>query len=475
VRAAIEPGDDRRLDVGEDDGGALKPVSSHPDVIVIGGGFAGLSAAVALAGRGARVLLLEARPVLGGRAFSFTDPRTGELVDNGQHLLVGCYRETFTFLRTIGAEHHVRLQGELEVHFIDEEGGPSVLRCPPLPSPLHLFGAILEWDALGVSDRLSVLGMVGPLRIARRLARGSDGRIAASPGETVESWLVRNGQSERLRAMLWEPLALAALNQSSRIAAAPPFARVLGQMFGPDRRDAAIGLPSVPLTEMYVEPARRFIEAHGGEVRAGAPAVVRIDGDRLAAVEARGESLRASAVVAAVPWFALPTLLAGETEALSDIAGRASRTSASPIVTVNLWLDRPVLEQPFVGLPGRTLQWVFDTRQAFGVAASHLSLVSSGAAPVVDLPNDALTHLAFDELCQAIPEARDSHLVRATVVRERRATFSLAPGQPARPGTTTAVKGLHIAGDWIDTGLPATIESAVTSGHRAAAACADPA
>jgi hydroxysqualene dehydroxylase len=475
VRAAIEPGDDRSLNVGEDDGGPLTPMSAQPDVIVIGGGFAGLSAAVALSGRGARVLLLEARPVLGGRAFSFTDPKTGELVDNGQHLLVGCYRETFAFLRTIGADDLVRLQSELEVHFIDEKGGPSTLRCPPLPPPLHLFAAILEWDALDLSDRLSVLGMVGPLRLARRLAHRSDGRIAASPGETVEGWLVRNGQSERLRLMLWEPLALAALNQSSRIAAAPPFARVLGEMFGPDRRDAAIGLPVVPLTRMYVEPARRFIEAHGGEVRAGARALVRVEKDRLAAVEAHGESLGASAVVAAVPWFALPALLAGGTGALAALVDRASRTSASPIVTVNLWLDRPVLEQPFVGLPGRTLQWVFDKRQAFGGTASHLSLVSSGAAQVVDLANDALTDLAFDELCQAIPEAQVSRLVRATIVREKRATFSLAPGQPPRPCTATAVRGLYIAGDWIDTGLPATIESAVTSGHRAADACARPA
>jgi len=460
--------------MGQDDGWALTLMSPRPDVIVIGGGFAGLSAAVALSERGARVLVLEARPVLGGRAFSFTDPQTGEVVDNGQHLLVGCYRETFAFLRTIGAGDLVRLQGELEVPFIDEDGRGSVLRCPPLPSPLHLFGAILEWDALGVADRLSVVGMVGPLRLARRLARGSDGRIAASPGETVESWLVRNGQSARLRAMLWEPLALAVLNQSSRVASAPPFARVLGEMFGPDRRDAAIGLPVVPLTEMYIEPARRFIEGRGGEVRTGAQGLVRLEGDRVSAVEACGETLQAAAVVAAVPWFAIPTLVAGETGALSDIAGRASRTSASPIVTVNLWLDRPVLEQPFVGLPGRALQWVFDKRQAFGAAASHLSLVSSGAAPLVDLSNDALAHLAFDELCQAVPEARDARLVRATVVREKRATFSLAPGQPPRPGTTTAVRGLYLAGDWIDTGLPATIESAVTSGHRAAAASADP-
>jgi squalene-associated FAD-dependent desaturase len=444
------------------------------DVIVIGGGFAGLSAAVALSSRGAKVLLLEARPALGGRAFSFKDPETGELVDNGQHLLVGCYRETFAFLRAIGAEHHVRLQTELEVHFIDQDGGRSALRCPPLPSPLHLVAGILEWDGIDLRDRLSVVGMAGPLRLARRLARRSDGRIAASPGETVENWLVRNGQSARLRAMLWEPLAMAALNQPAKTAAAPPFARVLGEMFGPDRRDAAIGLPVVPLTEMYAEPARAFIEAHGGEVRTLAPAVVRVDGEKLVGVETRGEDLSAPAVIAAVPWFALPALFGGRTAALSEIVDRASRTAASPIVTVNIWLDRAVLEQPFVGLPGRTLQWVFDKRQAFGEAASHLSLVSSGAAPVVGMTNEALTGLAFTELCDAIPEAREAHLVRATVVREKRATFSLAPGQPARPGARTAVSGLYLAGDWIDTGLPATIESAVTSGHRAADACAKP-
>jgi predicted NAD/FAD-dependent oxidoreductase len=191
-------------------------------------------------------------------------------------------------------------------------------------------------------------------------------------------------------------------------------------------------------------------------------------------VETRGEDLSAPAVIAAVPWFALPALFGGQTAALSEIVDRASRTAASPIVTVNIWLDRAVLEQPFVGLPGRTLQWVFDKRQAFGEAASHLSLVSSGAAPVVGMTNEALTGLAFTELCDAIPEAREAHLVRATVVREKRATFSLAPGQPARPGARTAVSGLYLAGDWIDTGLPATIESAVASGHRAADACAKP-
>ena len=143
----------------------------------------------------------------------------------------------------------------------------------------------------------------------------------------------------------------------------------------------------------------------------------------------------------------------------------------SPIVTVNLWFDRDVLadvEAPFVGFPGRSMQWVFDKRAVFGGEASHLSLVSSGASPLVALTNEDLIVGAHAELLEALPAARRASLLRGTVVREPRATFSLAPGQPARPSVVTPVCGLYLAGDWIDTGLPATIESAVRSGHLAA-------
>jgi predicted NAD/FAD-dependent oxidoreductase len=156
--------------------------------------------------------------------------------------------------------------------------------------------------------------------------------------------------------------------------------------------------------------------------------------------------------------------------ALEPILAAAEATMASPIVTVNLWLDRPVTSEPFVGLPGRAMQWVFDKRALFGDESSHLSLVSSGAAALVGRDNQALVDLALDELRGALPAARDAVLRRAVVVREKRATFSVAPGQPPRPATRTAVPGLFLAGDWIDTGLPATIESAVVSGHRAAVA-----
>jgi squalene-associated FAD-dependent desaturase len=446
-----------------------------PDVIVIGGGFAGLSAASALAEQGARVTVLEARPVLGGRATAFTDRQTGERVDNGQHILIGAYRETFSFLRRIGTDGDVRLSPQLAIDVIDRAGRSSRMVCPPLPSPLHLVGGVFDWEALRWRDRVSVLRLRKPLSHARARLRGRTDRLAASPGETVRQWLERNGQTPKLVEMLWEPLAVAALNQPIDQAAAEPFTRVLALMCGSDPRDAAVALPLKPLDELYAEPARRFIEAHGGTVVTQAPARVVIDGENLARVEARGETLHAGAVICAAPWYAWPEIFVTSASTarpslLAPVLDAAQKTPASSIVTVHLWFDRVVLDTAFVGLPGRINQWVFDKRETFGERASHLSTVSSGAASVVSRSNEELIDVALSEIRDAIPAAQSATVRRATVIRERRATFSLAPGMPPRPATRTPIKGLFLAGDWIDTGLPATIESAVISGHWAAAA-----
>jgi squalene-associated FAD-dependent desaturase len=437
------------------------------DVAVIGAGVAGLAAATMLAEAGQRVLVLEARGNLGGRATAFVDRETGELVDNGQHVLFGCYYETFTLLRRIGAEANVRMQPSLEVPFIGPDGERSVLKCPSGPSPLHLLIGVMRWQALPWAERLRVLRLTLPMLRARTaLARGENESTAG----TVSAWLTRYGQEGRLREWLWEPLAVAALNQSPDEAAASHFVRVLAFMFGPDPAGASIVLPTVPLDAMYAAPARRYIEERGGEVRTNALSRIRIERGRVTCVEIRGEPVPVQRAIAAVPWFALEPLLVGDTAPMEGIAAAASRMDSKSIVTVNLWYDRPVMDEPFVGLPGREMQWVFDKRRAFGERASHLSLVASGADRLAASDSATLIALAAREVAGAIPDARPATLVRGTVVRERRATFSLAPNQPRRPGVSTPIEGLFLAGDWIDTGLPGTIESAALAGHMAAAA-----
>ncbi len=284
----------------------------------------------------------------------------------------------------------------------------------------------------------------------------------------MRAWLTRHGQPARLCDLLWEPLAVAALNQPIDQATATTFVEVIRRMLGPGPDDAALVIPSASLTHVLVEPAIAFIEARGGEVLRGVPARVVVGASGATGVDVRERVINAPQVVSAVPWHAFASLFETVPASLGPMAARASAMQSAPIVTANLWFDRPVLESPFMGLPGRAFQWVFDKRRVSPGQATHLSLVCSGATEVVGLDNDAIVERAHRELAAAVPAVRRARLVRGTAVRERRATFSLAAGEPARPGTVTPLPGFLLAGDWIDTGLPATIESAVVSGHRAA-------
>ena len=443
------------------------------DAIVIGAGCAGFSAATALADRGARVLVLEARPGLGGRATAFTDPETGERVDNGQHILMGCYTETLAFLARIGAANRVRWQSGLRVSMIDRQGRESTLALPSLPSPLHFLAGVMAWDALSWSERFSVL------RAGSVLRSGGDkpfvsavAPAAKAEGLSVRQWLSRMGQAPRLCELFWEPLALAALNQSIDQAEASSFARVLERVFGPDPSSAALVMPVVPLDELYAQPSKQWLIDRGGDVRVHSPAKVVFAGDRVHGVRVRDETLAAPIVISTVAWYAFHSLFETPPPQLAETLANAAALHSLPIVTVNLWFDEAVMHDALIGLPGRHFQWVFDRRAIVGGDASHLSLISSGAEAIVALSNDALVRMALEEIRQALPAARTARFRKGLAVREKRSTFSLAPDAPSRPGTRTAIEGFFLAGDWIDTGLPATIESAVIAGHRAAACAA---
>ena len=429
--------------------------AADADAVVIGGGVAGLSAATSLAERGARVVVLEARPALGGRVSSYAVPAVHGRTDNGQHILMGCYAETFAFLRRVGVSSKVAIGSGLSADTVDTAGQWSRLSCPALPSPVNLLAGLWRWPALSLRDRLSALRMAT--------------RATPQPSETVRAWLTRLGQTPRLIEMLWEPLALAALNQSIDVAAAAPFAEVIDRMVK-GRDSASLVLPQAPLEELFARPARAFIEARGGVVRTQATARLEFEGDAVT-VRVDQQRVAARAVIAAVEWHALDRLCPEPPASLQFVWQAAAATAASPIVSAHLWLDRQVLDVPFVGLPQRPWQWVFDVGAIWG-GPSQLSFVASAADGMPEQSNDALIESALALLRDLTPKARSATLRHGLVVRERRATFSVAPGAPPRPDNRTGVSGFFLAGDWIGTTLPATIESAAASGHAAARAAA---
>jgi zeta-carotene desaturase len=433
---------------------------SQAPVVVVGGGFAGLAAATALAEAGVPVHVFEARPTLGGRANAFRDPVTGERIDNGQHVIAGCYTETLTFLTRVGTAARLHRPSTLRVAMIDERGRRTELSLPPLPPPVDVLAGVLAWDALDWSDRWSMV----------RIGRALRGFGSIPPGETVRQWLTRHHQSPRLCRLFWEPLALAALNQPIDDASAEMFVAVTSRMFGPEPDAAAILVPSVPLDELYAVPARQFLDRRAAIITTHAKAAIAIENEQVQGIRVGDVWTAAPTVICAVPWFAMTDVFVDTPASLEPMVSNATALGCAPIVTVNLWFDDFRIADPMLGLPGGHFQWIFDRRRFVGGGPSHLSLVSSGADVICNMSNPELIDKALTEVRHALPAAVRSAVRHASVIRERRATFSLKPGSPPRPGTTTAVPGLFLAGDWIDTGLPATIESAVMSGHRAAAA-----
>ncbi len=439
---------------------------SNVSVVVIGGGFAGLAAATALAEAGVRVTLLEKRSRLGGRASSFRDAATGDTIDNGQHLFMGCYTETIAFLRRIGTLDRIAFQPNLHVTFLEPGRSPDVLRCPPLPSPWHLAGGLVGLRGLTWGEKWA----------ARRVARAvRAGGASAANGAAVGEWLRRLGQSDRIAERFWNIIALAALNDEPSHSSAGLFAAVLSQALFASGSGSRLGVSRVGLSELYTEAAVRFVESRGGVVRTGiGVAGVAVDGGRVQRVQlSNGEVLQASVYISAVPWRELSLMLPSSLVADDPWFARLQRLRSSPIISINLWFDRPVTTVEFAALLKTQTQWLFNKQRLFaesGTPARYLSLVVSGAHALIERPSEELTAMAVEELRRLVPASGAARLIHAHVIKERHATLSPAVDvTPYRLEQETPIPNLLLAGDWTASALPATIESAVASGHRCAA------
>lgn len=442
--------------------------SSEYDTIIIGGGLSGLSAAVDLASLGKKVLVLEQRQRLGGRTHSFIDETTGDVVDNGQHLMMGCYKETRRYLATIGSTHLVRLQPALHINFVDPLKGASTLAGSSLPPPFHVLGGLMRMSHLSIRDRLRLL------RVGNELLRTSPEKERLLDSLTVDEWLSTLGQSKSNKTYLWDTIAIGSLNDHPSKVSALLFFRVLRAAFMGTREDSSLLIPTVGLSALLVDPAIEFVVQHGGAVHAGTRAdLAALTNRHVAAVRtSAGESLQASSYILAVPFFELSSIIADDL-----IAPSVPLFVSTPIVSINLWFDREVFREEFAAVLNSDIQWIFNRSKLCGstndraATRQHLSLVISGAEDCIEFSKEHIVEIAMKDLRRVLPAIHNSNLIHSLVIKERRATFSPRPGmEPSRPDTKTKFDNVFLAGDWTNTGLPATIEGAVISGRKAAEA-----
>ncbi|HEY1801210.1 MAG TPA: hydroxysqualene dehydroxylase HpnE [Terriglobales bacterium] len=430
-----------------------------PTVAVVGGGLAGLAAGCALAGSGFRVSLFEKRPYLGGRASSYEHPGTGEVVDNCQHILLGCCTNLIEFYKRIGVEDKIRWYKPLT--FIEPGGRQSVIKPSFLPAPFHASLSFLSADFLNLRDKLA---------IGRALLTLIP-RTPAENGETFLSWLQRHGQTSRAIERFWLPILVSALNEQLDRMSVPYAAQVIRESFLKSPGAGRFGVPMVPLTELY-NRAGDYIKTHHGEInlRSGVESFELLPkgvGVRIADSVANFDF-----AVIAVPFDALAKILPDGTA--EEEKKKLERFEFSPITGIHLWFDRKITDLEHAVLLDRTIQWLFQKSEfqegrQNGEAGSYLELVVSASRSLVEKSRQEIIDLALAELAEFFPDVRNAKLTKATVIKEIKASFSPLPRvDEYRPGYTTDWTNIFLAGDWTATGWPATMEGAVRSGFGAA-------
>jgi squalene-associated FAD-dependent desaturase len=435
-------------------------------VAVIGGGLAGITAALCCADAGCQVTLFEARPQLGGLTHSF---RRGELrVDNGQHVFLRCCTSYRALLDRLGVTDRVELQPRLAIPILTPGADQAVwLRRTGLPAPLHLAASLLGYRPLSMLERAR-------FALAAVALRRVDPTSPATDEQNFGTWLRRHGQTDRAIAALWELVGVATLNSRADGAALSLAATVFQEGLLTDATAADIGWSRVPLRELHGDPALDCLTAVDAQVRTGA-AVRRIEPGEGWEVITDDARFTADQVILAVPPIAAEQLLPAGSVELPP--GWSQRLGSAPIVNVHVVLDRQVLDEPFIAGVDTPVQWVFDRTSHSGLTkldgpgGQYLAVSLSAADDYIDMPTAALRGKFLPELAALLPEIRAAQVRDFFVTRERHATFRPSPGTAAlRPSAVTAARGLFLAGAYTATGWPATMEGAVRSGEAAATA-----
>lgn len=453
-------------------------------VAIVGGGLAGLSAGCALSEAGFEVTVYERRPYLGGRASSYQHPGTGEVVDNCQHVLLGCCTNLIDLYRRIGVEDQIRWYDRLT--FIEPGGRRSQIATSGLPAPLHTAPSFLRASALSFSDKLAITRAMFVLMP----------RLPEDDGTDFLAWLKHQRQTERAIERFWKVVLVSALNEDLDKTSVRSAAMVFRDSFMKSAEAGRMGVPAVPLTELYGK-AGDYIAARGGKIELRAT-VESAQGSIFRKSEQNGSldpavklcvggsEVTPDYAVLAAPFDVLERILPDNSPA-QRLRAMLAQFETSPITGVHLWFDREITTLDHAVLLDRTIQWMFhksriQARVINGVphpspsgegatAGSYVELVISASNSLVEKPRAEIIDLAVRELGEFFPAVKDAKLVKATVIKEIQATYSPKPGSDAhRPSPETPWPQVFLAGDWTATGWPATMESAVRSGYIAAEA-----
>lgn len=438
--------------------------SEKNDVLILGGGFAGLSCAVALAAKGRKVLVLEKKPHLGGRAYSFDE--AGLEIDNGQHLFMGCYHATRRFLKAIGTEDKLDIYQDVVVDYAEPGGKKDRLDCPSwLPAPLHLAAGLMGLKGVPLRDKTALFQFDSALKSMKK------GEIPSAVEKmTVREWLTSLGLSSTFQTRFFDPAAIGILNDKPDVASAAGFVQALREMFFTGRESSRFALAKTGLSELYTDAAREYIEKRGGRVISTAKAAGLIEeGGRVrGAITDMGSRFEADSTISTLPpWdlkkMTLPSALRGPWEELAP----------APIVSTTLKLDRQVMTERFVGMLNTETHWAFNKTKIHGMKneGQILAVVISGAHEQIGYSPEKILQAAIRDLTSCLPDFAKAKVLASKVVKEPFATLSPTPGSEAkRPVPGSGMPGFLFAGDWTRTGFPATIESACVSGEAAALA-----
>lgn len=418
--------------------------------LVVGGGLAGLSAAVSLTKKNIHVHLIEASPKFGGRAYSFLDEESGNEIDNGQHLLLGCYYETIEFIKSIGATSLFNFQKQLEINFVPRDKIKYQLKPTELPYPLGLFFGLLNYDALSIADKIKIILLIAQLPFIQ-----SEKYLNIS----VEDWLIDQSQSRNCIKSFWEIIAVGALNSKLKDASAKIFIDILKIIFLKGSDASAMIIPKVGLSKAFVDPAINFLKNNNAELSLSEKLLeISITKNKAVAVRTDKSSINEfDAVVLAIPSYALSRI----NEKNLIIENDRTDLTTSSIVTLHLWLKENKLKKPFYAFIDSRLHWVFNHGE-------YITTVTSNADELIEKSQEELFSIISAELFVYLGIIGEN-ISRYKIIKEKRATF--IPNREnllKRPFAKTKLENVFLAGDWTNTGLPATIEGAIKSGNTAA-------